>query len=62
MKFDEFNKQTAEEVRQAEILDGTYGCQTCDEHVEEAEWFITQKILRWKCSAGHMSFIEEFSL
>lgn len=37
-------------------------CQTCFEYVDIAEYFNIEKLLRWKCSQGHISFIEDFRL
>ncbi len=45
-----------------ELVQGTFGCQTCYEYMDDAEYFHLQKLLKWKCSSDHISFIEEFTL
>lgn len=63
MKFDEFlDKTKGHKAPEGIVLDGTFNCQTCNVQVEEAEWFMAQKILRWVCPEGHTSYIEGFSL
>ncbi len=44
------------------VLDISAHCQICFESVDEAEYFPIEKILKWKCSKAHISFIEEFKL
>lgn len=61
MKFDEFIKQAQTQQKpEGVIIDGTFGCQRCSESVDEAEYFPVEKFLRWKCSQGHLSYIEDF--
>jgi hypothetical protein len=43
-------------------VDIDVSCQTCFEYVDTAEYFNIEKLLRWKCSQGHISFIEDFRL
>lgn len=62
-KFSEFVAQShAEEVPKGIPVDGAFGCQTCYEQCEDAEYFRVEKILKWKCSEGHVSYIEDFVL
>lgn len=44
------------------FLDGSFNCQFCDECIDEAAYYAPQKILKWTCEQGHVSFIEEFTL
>jgi len=37
-------------------------CQVCHEYVDGAEYFHVEKLLRWTCSQGHVSFVEEFRI
>lgn len=37
-------------------------CQICHEYVDGAEYFVVERLLKWKCSQGHTSFIEDFRL
>lgn len=37
-------------------------CQLCHEYVDGGEYFHIEKLLKWKCSQGHISFIEDFRL
>lgn len=37
-------------------------CQVCHCYVDTAEYFQVDKVLRWKCPEGHISFIEGFVL
>lgn len=45
-------------------LFGSFGCQNdgCLEEAEEAEYFADLKVLKWECSSGHKSKIEEFNM
>lgn len=64
MKFSEFNKkaESAAPPEPTMVIDGCFNCQVCDNPVDEADYFQREKILRWKCDEGHVSFIEDFSL
>jgi len=63
MKLTDFlSKSSPGEAPKGIVIDGAFGCQTCYEQCDEAEYFPIEKILRWKCSEGHMSYIEEFTL
>lgn len=63
MKFSDFVAQSQEaEAPKGMPIDGGFSCQTCYEQVDEAEYFRMEKILRWKCSEGHVSYVEEFIL
>lgn len=44
------------------VFDGAFSCHGCDETVDEATWYERQKLLVWKCSQGHVSQIDEFTL
>lgn len=62
-KFSEFVAQTqAAETPEGMEISGAFGCQTCHEQVDDAEYFNIEKILKWKCSQGHVSYIEDFVL
>ncbi|XAO35260.1 hypothetical protein SEA_FRANCOB_64 [Streptomyces phage Francob] len=63
MKFSDFVAQSQEaEKPQGTPVDGGFSCMTCYEQVDEAEYFRVEKILKWKCSEGHVSYVEEFIL
>jgi len=64
MKFDEFVSKTKTEPERPEgvAISGTFGCQSCFDMVPEAEYFQMEKILRWKCQNGHISYIENWVL
>lgn len=64
MKFSEFIAQTApaQEAPKGEVMELSLGCQTCNEQVDEQEFFQQAKILKWTCSKGHLSYIEDWSL
>lgn len=64
MKFSEFIAQTPsqQEAPKGEIMELSLGCQTCMEQVEQAEFFRAAKILKWTCSEGHVSYIEDWNL
>lgn len=61
-KFEDFMKSQVREPRKGMEIDGSFGCQTCDLEVEEAEYFNIEKVLKWKCANGHISYIEDFKL
>jgi hypothetical protein len=63
VKFSDFVGQTSKtEVPKGAIVEGGFSCQECYEQVDEAEYFRIEKILKWKCSEGHVSYVEEFTL
>ena len=63
MKFSEFVSQSQDAEKPVGIpIDGGFGCQVCHEHVDVAEYFNVEKILKWKCSEGHISYVEDFVL
>lgn len=37
-------------------------CQTCNEDVYEQTYYPRDSILAWKCSSGHKSIMENFSV
>jgi hypothetical protein len=43
-------------------FEGVYQCHFCDEKVYRAVYLPEEKILTWKCSNGHKSFLEKFSI
>jgi hypothetical protein len=62
-KFSDFVAQTQEEEAPKGIhVDGAFGCQTCYEQCDDAEYFRVEKILKWTCSEGHVSYVEDFVL
>lgn len=63
-KFDEFMKaqSSAPSPVTGTIIDGAFGCQTCFECVDEAEYFQQNRLLKWVCDHGHVSYIEDFML
>jgi len=64
MKFSDFIAQQPkqEEAPKGLPVAGAFGCQTCFEQVDDAEYFQIEKILKWKCSEGHISYVEDFVL
>lgn len=63
-KFSDFlnSQQQQPEPPTGMDIDGSFMCQFCPEQVDEATYFAIEKILLWKCSQGHKSFAEDFSL
>lgn len=62
-KFSDFVAQAQqEEAPKGMPVDGAFGCQTCYEQCDDAEYFRVEKILKWTCSEGHISYIEDFVL
>jgi len=54
---------SGEQPKAAKIdLEVDVSCQICFEYVDDAEYYPIEKLLKWKCSQGHVSFIEEFRL
>lgn len=43
-------------------ISGSFGCQVCFEQCDDAEYFRIEKILKWTCSEGHVSYVEEFDI
>jgi hypothetical protein len=63
MKFSDFLSQTHQQEAPKGIeIDGAFGCQTCYEQCDIAEYFAVEKILKWRCSENHLSYIEDFYL
>lgn len=62
MKYSEFAKASPQTKPEGVVIDGTFGCQRCQEQANEAEWFVNEKILQWSCPDGHLSYIEDFVL
>ena len=46
------------------IIDGDFNCQTpmCDEYVAKAVYLPEVRVLTWKCTKNHKSFIEDINL
>jgi hypothetical protein len=62
-KFSDFVAKTQQdEAPKGMEIDGAFGCQTCFEQCDIAEYFGLERILKWKCSLGHISYIEDFYL
>lgn len=61
-KLDEFIKGQQKSKKVGEPIDGVFACQTCYTEVDEAEYFVNERILKWTCPDNHVSFIEGFSL
>lgn len=61
-KIEEFLKKSPAEVPKGKMIEGNFACQDCFEVVYEGEVFRIEKILKWKCSQGHVSFIENWTL
>lgn len=40
-------------------VDGTFECEACGEYVSTARFFRLDKILTWKCSQEHLSYLQE---
>lgn len=55
-------EKAVEDVPQGILIDVTANCMTCDDVVDEAEYFPVEKLLIWICIAGHKSAIENFNL
>lgn len=63
MKFSEFIAKTPQqEAPKGEVMYLSLGCQSCAEQCEEAEFFQAEKILKWTCSEGHISYIEDWGI
>lgn len=62
-KFSEFAaRNTGPQEPEHIVIDGSFGCQTCFEQVDEAKFYHADKMLVWICSHDHKSYIEEFNL
>jgi len=61
-KFDEFLKAQAKTPTVGMQIDGSFQCQVCREETDIAEYFHRERLLRWKCPEGHLSYIEEMTL
>ena len=63
-KFSDFMQaqEKAQEKISGIIIDGAFGCQQCFECVDEAEYFQRERLLKWECQHGHVSYIEDFLL
>jgi hypothetical protein len=61
MEFSDFLAHSSDAERpKGTIIDGAFVCQTCNEQCGEAEYFMIEKILKWTCSEGHVSYIKDF--
>lgn len=55
-------KKPVEDVPPGILIAVSANCMTCDDVVDEAEYFPVEKLLVWICIAGHKSAIENFNL
>lgn len=60
--FLEEPKKPIEDVPRGVLIDGAFTCMTCEDIVDEAEFFPVDKMLVWVCITGHKSAIENFNL
>lgn len=62
-KFGDFVAQSQkDEAPKGMEVSGAFSCQECFEQCDDAEYFRMEKILRWVCSEGHISYVEDFVL
>lgn len=54
--------QSKPSAPKGEVIDVDVLCQRCFITVDEAEYFYIEKLLKWVCSEGHVSYLEEFRL
>ena len=60
-KFQKKQQQTTEPVPSRPI-NGMYQCHFCPRFVFEGTYYPTDSILKYKCSEGHTSFVENFKV
>lgn len=41
-----------------EVMEGTYGCQSCDENLDRAYFNADEMYMMWTCSQGHESKVQ----
>lgn len=61
-KLSEFMKAQETQPKTGMEIDINATCHTCNERVNSGEYFPNDKVLKWTCSQGHVSFIEGFKL
>ena len=49
-------------VPQGMPIYGAFVCQHCSLEAEEATYYATDSVLKWRCPEGHTSFAENFRL
>jgi hypothetical protein len=59
--WEDFKKKT-DEKPPFRTIGGMFLCQTCREVVQEADYFFTDSVVRYKCSLGHFNLLEHFNL
>ncbi len=60
---DKFAEHLAEAKEKFQVnIQGAFDCQVCDEYVREGYHDRQNRMLIWKCSQGHASYIAEISL
>lgn len=57
--WDSFKKKPEQKPESREI-GGMYQCQFCPKYVFGATYFPLDKVLKYKCEDGHLSFLEDF--
>jgi hypothetical protein len=61
-KFSKLVAERGDDAPVGTLIDGSFGCQVCHEQVDEAKYYVRERVLLWRCSQKHESFIEEFML
>lgn len=59
-KLNEFH--SGRPAPKGEVIDVDVTCQRCFVPVDEAEYYFVEKLLKWVCPQGHVSYIEDFRL
>lgn len=60
--WENFKKKEPEAKPEGREINGMYRCQFCQAFVFNATYFPVDKILKYKCADGHVSFIEDFKV
>jgi hypothetical protein len=61
-KFKNQQKQSPDGEPEGKMIQGSFTCQICYAWVTEGKYFPADGVLSYKCSEGHMSFIEKFNI
>lgn len=61
-KLADFMQAQKIEPKKGMEIECDVSCQVCHEYVDGAEYFHAERVLKWTCRHGHISFIEEFRL
>jgi hypothetical protein len=62
-KFKEKNQSpNGDKEPEGIMMYGSYMCQFCGEMCWEGKYFPVDSVLSYKCSKGHLSILEKFSL